>query len=179
MNKLYHCEVCGKSYKNSRSLNTHKYSYHAKEELGLRNKPYTSTIRSDFDKYSHHSEDSSVVHDTAPDKTYDFQEYFFQNMSTDKLDSRLFDLELKSWSMERELQSTKSQLDITIDYSLKLSEVVRLDSLIDSNKRDIIKLFEKVVSEENNRELDDLAAINLVDDTNERHTLFLKINFTK
>ena len=63
-------------------------------------------------------------------------------MSTDKLDSRLFDLELKSWSMERELQSIKSQLDITIDYSLKLSQVVRLDSLIDSNKRDIIKLFE-------------------------------------
>ena len=63
MIKLYHCEDCGKSYKNSRSLNTHKYSYHSKEESGLRNKAYTSTIRSDFDKYSHHPEESSEVQD--------------------------------------------------------------------------------------------------------------------
>ena len=33
----------------------------------------------------------------------------------DKLDSRLFDFELKSWSMEREMQSIKSKLDITRD----------------------------------------------------------------
>ena len=97
-------------------------------------------------------------------------------MSTDKLDSRLFDLELKSWSMERELTSIQSILGITRDSSLKLSEVVRLESLIDSNKRDMIKLYEKVVSEENVRELDDLATRDLVDDTIESQTLFLKIN---
>ena len=85
MIKLYHCEDCGKSYKNSRSLNTHKYSYHSKEESGLRNKPYTSTIRSDFDKYSHHPEESSEVQDTTLDKTYDSQEYSSQNMSMDFL----------------------------------------------------------------------------------------------
>ena len=179
MSKLYHCEDCGRSYKNSRSLNTHKYSYHTKEESGLRNKPYSSTIRSDFDKYSHHSEESSEVQDTAPDKTYDSQEYSSQNMSTDKLDSRLFDLELKSWSMERAIQSIQSKLDITRDDSFTLSEIVRLESLIDSNKRDIMKLYDNVVSEENDREVDDLAARDLVDDTIEMRTLFAENQFDK
>ena len=75
MSKLYHCEVFAESYKNSQSLKTHKYSYHAKEESGLRNKPYTSTIRSDFDKYSHHSEEISELQDTAPDDTCDSKKY--------------------------------------------------------------------------------------------------------
>ena len=179
MIKLYHCEDCGKSYKNSRSLNTHKYSYHSKEESGLRNKPYTSTIRSDFDKYSHHPEESSEVQDTTLDKTYDSQEYSSQNMSMDKLDSRLFDFELKSWSMEREMQSIKSKLDITRDDSFTPSEIVRLESLIDSNKRDIMKLYDKVVSEENDREVDDLAGRDLVDDTIEMRTLFAENQFDK
>ena len=179
MIKLYHCEDCGKSYKNSRSLNTHKYSYHSKEESGLRNKPYTSTIRSDFDKYSHHPEESSEVQDTTLDKTYDSQEYSSQNMSMDKLDSRLFDFELKSWSMEREMQSIKSKLDITRDDSFTPSEIVRLESLIDSNKRDIMKLYDIVVSEENDREVDDLAGRDLVDDTIEMRTLFAENQFDK
>ena len=65
----------------------------------------------------------------------------------DKLDSRLFDLKLKSWSMERELKSIQYILGITRDYSFTLSEIVRIESLIDSNKRDITKLNEILVSE--------------------------------
>ena len=178
MSKLYHCEVCGKSYKNSRSLNTHKYSYHTEEGSGLRNTPSTSTIKSDFDEYSHHSGESSEVQDTAPDKTYDSQEHSPQNMSTDKL-NRLFDLEIKSWRMERQLQSIQSKLDITRDDGFTPSEIVRLESLINSNKRDIMKLHEKTVSEENDREADDLAARDLVDDTIEMQTLFAENQFDK
>ena len=172
MSKLYHCEVCGKSYKNSRSLNTHKYSYHTEEGSELRNTPSTSTIKSDFDEYSHHSGESSEVQDTAPDKTYDSQEHSPQNMSTDKL-NRLFDLEIKSWRMERQLQSIQSKLDITRDDGFTPSEIVRLESLINSNKRNIMKLNEKMVSRENDtREADDLAARDLVDDVIEMQTLF-------
>ena len=100
-------------------------------------------------------------------------------MSMDKLDSRLFDFELKSWSMERQMQSIKSKLDITRDDSFTPSEIVRLESLIDSNKRDIMKLYDKVVSEKNDREVDDLAGRDLVDDTIEMRTLFTENQFDK
>ena len=81
--------------------------------------------------------------------------------------------------MEREMQSIKSKLDITRDDSFTPSEIVRLESLIDSNKRDIMKLYDKVVSEENDREVDDLAGRDLVDDTIEMRTLFTENQFDK
>ena len=139
----------------------------------MRNTPYTSTIRSDFDEFSQHSEESSEVQDA----TSDSQNYPSLNMPMVELDSRLFVLELKSRRMERDLHNIQFKRDITRNNSFTPSEIVRLESLIDANKRDIMKLNEKVTTEGNDREADDLAARDLVDDTIEMQALFAENKF--
>ena len=158
MSKQYHCELCGKSYKNSRSLNTHKYSYHLNEGLEVRGRPYQSPEKGNAFKGSlHHSKEGSSEQDSSPTKSSEFDECSLQKIWTDILKDKVVDLEIGSLGVERKLK--------------------RLETLINLNQTNIKQLEKIMDAIETNA--DDLTTLDLIDDLSEVRTAFYANEFDR
>ena len=135
MSKLFNCDVCGKSYKNSRSLSTHKYSYHSDDHShDVREKPYTQhgnySISSSFPSIRG-SGDNVIQY---PKTTSDSDECSLQKIRTDSLKEKVFDLQFNAKGTERKLNDIQRSLE-ELDYLVKShqSNVENLRQMMDHN----------------------------------------------
>ena len=91
MTKLFFCDECGKSYKNSRSLSSHKYSYHTKKR--------------------HHSSIHSIS--SISDKTSEFDwstgriNEFNSHHTVNDLEGKIFELENESKKIKNLLENVE------------------------------------------------------------------------
>ena len=135
MSKLFNCDVCGKSYKNSRSLSTHKYSYHSDDHShDVREKPYTQhgnySISSSLPSIRG-SGDNVIQY---PKTTSDSDDCSLQKIRTDNLKEKVFDLQFNAKGTDRKLNDIQRSLE-ELDYLVKTnqSNVGNLRQMIDHN----------------------------------------------
>jgi hypothetical protein len=162
MSKLYHCDVCGKSYKNSRSLSTHKYSYHSdidprevREKQHWLHKSYPISS-------SHLSTKISGVQEGGiqyPKNSSDSDYCSLLKIRADNLKERVFDLQLDSKDTERKLNTLQTSLE-------------ELDNLVKSNQSNVRRL-RHMIDHKNAAKYkeNDLKARDLLDDVIEIKTL--------
>ena len=157
MSKLYHCHVCGKSYKNSRSLSTHKYSYHSDDHShDVREKPYTQ-----HGSYSVSSlpliRGSGENATQYPKIDSDSDDCSLQKIRTDNLKEKVFDLQFNAKGTERKLNDIQRSLE-------------ELDYLVKSNQSYVGNLRQMIDNATDAKEID-LKARDLLDDVLELEAL--------
>ena len=108
--KVYSCEVCGKHYKNSKSLRTHKYSYHRQK--------VDSSHRKGLNSHSASTDDDSM---------YEASDHGLQSsIDTGSIFSESSDLQYRVIDTEIDAISMKDQLDRVQKSVWELEELVRL-----------------------------------------------------
>ena len=192
MDNLFSCRSCGKSYKNGKSLRTHRYSYHRKRKSELeenqpkpilKRKPVSSPVNS----VSIHSNDST-------DDSFDeFVTDYFQNrlidvevdliqLKTDMgfLKSTVAELKTLTRSLEKDIRDESHPKSYNAENETIPS--LELKSAIQSNKNDIAELFKERLTYNENEESDhndDLEEKDLIDDLSEVMGFFSSLNYEK
>ena len=140
--KVYSCEICGKRYKNSKSLRTHKYSYHRQK--------VDSSRRKGISPHLAYTESDSVY--TASDLGHQ------SSLETDSIFSESSDLQNRVLDMEIDAITMKSQLDRVQMSVWELEELVRLVRRDMSKESRIIKDDQKGSTQISSTVLDDLKS---------------------
>ena len=201
--KLYSCEACGRRYKNSKSLRTHKYSYHRQKEAKPQEKGYNSPVnsmRNDFDYTSMDLELQSPNQTETGSQNFesaDFIQDKVLNMEIDAVEMKadLDILKLSVSELEEVVRSIKGEMRQRVDklnYSPIQSpassseQFSELKSMVQSNADEIRSLEDKVNymgeqndTEENDEDDSDLAGLDLLDDMNEVVNSFSQHDFEK
>ena len=173
MLKLYICDVCGKSYKNSRSLSSHKYSYHTKKRRN--SSPHTIPPSTDFDMMS------ESEFNLSPSTSNDLHSHHTVN----GLEEKVFALEKESRTVKNVLENVKISVkglenlamlnsktsDICTDAHFSQNKIIRLEDMIKSNKSEVLELKIQYSASVDDH-VDSLAVEDLVDDLIEMSSLF-------
>ena len=196
---VYSCEVCGRHYKNSKSLRTHKYSYHRQKEPKHQEKERSSHIK---------SVESERDSNTEMDHIHRFQsstDTESQNSKSGDLQDRVLDMEIDVIEMKGKLdivqlsvneleklvrsvkaemlqETNRSQYDPKYSTQVSSKEFGELKFMIESNKNEIRDLDNRMnyLEEQSDAEENDgeeLAAKDLLDDLKEIMSYFSQQEF--
>ena len=192
MTKLYVCDECGKSYKNSRSLRTHRYSYHHKRKSELEeNQPKPLPNRKPLNSQA----------DSANDPSNYSSDDSFDEFLTDDLEDKLMDVEMDTMQLKTDIEFLKSAVDelksLTrvlekdlsdkshpkkYDVENEANTSLELKSAIQSNKKDIAELLKDRLTYNETDESDhddDLEEKDLIEDLIELKGLFSSHDYEK
>lgn len=112
--KIYSCDICGKRYKNSKSLRTHKYSYHRQKVISSLGRGLSQRLVSENDS-DHGEADLGLQSSIDTGSIYS---------DSNELQDKVFDMEVDVITMKGQLDSVQTS-------------VYELEELIRSVKRDI------------------------------------------
>ena len=192
MTKLYVCDKCGKSYKNSRSLRTHRYSYHHKIKSELEeNQPKPLPNRKPLNSQA----------DSANDPSNYSSDDSFDEFLTDDLEDKLMDVEMDTMQLKTDIEFLKSAVDElksltrvlekdlsdkshpkNYDVENEANTSLELKSAIQSNKKDIAELLkDRLTYNETDKgdHDDDLEEKDLIEDLIELKGLFSSHDYEK
>ena len=184
---MFTCQTRGKTYKNSKSLRIHRYSYHRKRKSELEeNRPNPPLKRIPTSP----SVDSMSIHSND-----EFNDNF-DEFEIDDIQSRLIDVEMDTMQINIDIESLQSSVDglKTLTKTLekdtndkfylnkayhpdnKTISTLGLKSAIQSNERDIAEIKEKLntynETDESGPDDDELEDKDLIDDLSEVRSLF-------
>ena len=188
-NRQHSCDICGRQYKNLKSLRTHKYSYHSQRNSKRQEEPHFESMNSEYDyekmkKFQHptefqDAEDSASDH--LQDKFIDMEIDAVQmRVDLDMLQSSVDELEKLVWSMKTEIAQKENGVPYTPKNLCTTSsqEFSELRSLVESNRDDVRELEDRIdhaidrtdekdVTSETDEDDHELEARDLLDDMTE------------
>ena len=157
MSKVFHCDVCNKSFKNSRSLSTHKYSYHSRNDDPFKAIEKSCSQLAQSFAFSPCT-DLSGRTVQCPENSSD-SDACSLTMRADNLRGKVNGLQFDSRDIERKLNNIQISLD-------------KLDSEVGSNTRKMwnmkLILDRKIAADDNES---DIKAKDLIDDVIEIENL--------